>query len=115
MKNHETMTLEELRGELAATRGWTRTRDGFWVHPNDDDKEAMSQRSGVLPRNNHPVPPTLDSIAAAMPEGWTIVVVQTPGEWQASSLNGCLCRADTEILARARLAVACRRASKETP
>ena len=102
MKNHETMTLEECY-EALVEMGVCRRQD----------------------RRFHPRDVTLDAIAAAMPEGWIQHIVQSHRpewafEWGAVAFRNddqrrCESHADTEILARARLAVACWRASKETP
>lgn len=73
-------------------------------------------------RDVPPLKPTLDAIAAAMPEGWT---------WKVEAINGTRvvakawppdgsfkrsqeCDADIELLARARLDVACHMAEEKT-
>lgn len=71
------------------------------------------------------VPPTLDAIAGALPESWTLDYVRERfvegNKWFASAYRALLkdklgervcAEADTEILSRARLAVACRMAEQ---
>lgn len=81
-------------------------------------------------RDVPPLKPTLDTIAAAMPEGWSIKVVSHRSNCQATGWPSKLDRlpsvhspynthvkfveADTELLARARLAVACHMAEEKT-
>ncbi len=118
MKSHETMTLDECREELAGYAGFYRiTKDYFAKVPPADFR-------GNTERYPNPVHATLDAIAAAMPEGWIVSVNQwrRPLRWTTCGttivnevLSTAASEANTEILARARLCVACWRASKETP
>lgn len=117
MKKPDEMTLEECRGELAAVRGWKlRTPGeqytGWWV--NDDWKQSPVNGA------SHPVPATLDAIAGCMPEGWMLIISRgavVGDDWHAQAdkdapgYETCVGQADTEILARARLAVAAIRAT----
>lgn len=121
MKPHNEMTLEECRAELAEAEGWTYSddHDKGWTRP------GYPGWMGV-----HPIPATLDAAAAAMPEHWqTSMVCRCFGDWSkypekkkddawcamgmraADSVTGRYrAFADTELLARFRLAVAARRA-----
>ena len=84
---------------------------------------------------DHPFPPTIDAAAAAMPEGWQIQNIgfhihgvaeksvqafATKGDWRLTMREGkevsgtrAMGKADTELLARWRLVVACMMASEE--
>lgn len=119
-----TMTLDECRDWLAKDDGWA------WVsrpvqhidmgnHRNSFTADVRFwSRGDVKNIQSHPCPPTIDAIAACMPDGWDLEIVclsddkkwhtvgtHAPDEWYEVS-------ADSEILARARLAVACRMAAK---
>lgn len=68
----------------------------------------------------HPIDATLDAIAAAMPEGWNVDMtirtgLVTAGAWETDHPRQLvhITSATSELLARARLAVACRMADKE--
>lgn len=120
MKDHNEMTLGECRDEIALLQGWRFDPTAI----SHIDSITMSDVLGVWSRgdtilanpNNHPIEPTLDDAAAAMPKGWTVTIVQTPFIWQVSTPAGLYSKADTELLARMRLAVACLRADrKEQP
>lgn len=110
-KNLNEMTLDECCEELLVRLGW--------------EPDAMFDRNGD---------PTLGNVAGALPEGWTVEIKQEsqsafPGVtwWCVNAFHmkhgfaapanipgvGKLSlHADTEIIARARLAVACHRAEK---
>lgn len=106
----DTMTLDQCRDELARLMGWSLQQvDGYtieqWRWTKDDVRDPW-----------HPVGTTLEAIAAAMPEGWgwaTIRVQPESVQAEAGHRNGRVVNttADTEPLARARLAVKCRRAA----
>ena len=110
------MTLDECRDFIARDEGWEfNTRVfGCW----------SSAEYGVKSQENHPVPETLDAAAAALPEGWSLVVTHDPemfdGKWVAAAkyhsdraTTQAVDNCDTEILARFRLAVACRQSQGE--
>jgi len=104
-----TMTLDEAREWLAKNSGPWSLRNGRWYH-RDWHKSGSGQR-------HHPIPPTLDAIAACMPEGWRWSRIPPCG-WSAYNPKPPHNRVsvlDTgdEKLDRARLAVACRMAGKE--
>lgn len=119
MKNHNDMTLNECREELAGFAGFHRiTKDYFARVPLADFR-------GNTERFPNPIPPTLDAIASAMPEGWRVFIGHYDQGWNVHARKGNDASAtvdgtmevgiddnysDTEILARARLAVACHRA-----
>jgi hypothetical protein len=76
-------------------------------------KECASLRELGHP----PIPATLDAVAGMMPEGWAFDLLQFDGTWvlvTASKIGGTPATigatADTELLARARLAVKVREA-----
>jgi len=66
--------------------------------------------------HHHPIGHDLDAAAAAMPERFTQSIEQYETGWTAKAmswdctLNTGVIEADTELLARFRLAVACRQA-----
>lgn len=127
MSDPNTMTLDECRDWLAKDEGWALDESCFeWWHENNP------------PQEDHPIPATLDAIADAFPEGWGVEISYnnwwndpTGGDnhtnecrWQAIAhqMTKDYCGPDgetvvgdpceSEILARARLAVACRLAAK---
>lgn len=120
MKSHNDMTLDECRNELADRAGHNDIGSPgtiAFVHRSDVTRLIQA----------HPIPATLDAIAGAMPEGWWLTLCHEPrtdgtSVWITSAsdthedggvgFNGVESRSDTEILARARLAVACWRAQK---
>lgn len=126
--NPNEMTLDQCRDWLAEDDGWrTETRSVAHVdvcnHQNSfrADVQFWFRRKDDPGTRLHPFPPTIDAIAAAMPEGWKIEVESHVGKlgWIASGwLIGMedmmweSLHADTELLARARLAVACRMAER---
>ena len=109
-----TMTLDEAREWLAKNSGPWSLRNGRWYH-RDWHKSGSGQR-------HHPIPPTLDAIAACMPEGWYwwinhcalfgVETYVTKAVQKSAPLLRAESQAESEILARARLAVACRMAAK---
>lgn len=140
MKNHNEMTLEECRDEIAEGMGLVKQRcennTGLgcpiyyaWFHKDGRPYDTYFNRDG-------PVPFTLDAAAAAMPEGWQmqnigwhvhgqaepkVCAFATKGDWRETVVNGvedksrrALGEAPTELLARMRLAVACLRANTTT-
>lgn len=107
------MNLDQCRDVIAESLGWRfaadhgqRTPQRLWVHEK------------YLSRHEHPIDATLDAAAAAMPEGWywvvnftgTIVPFLAIAVERVPTRPQIEIRADTELLARFRLAVACRQA-----
>jgi len=123
--NPDTMTLDQCRDELARMMPEQYRLDG----------DEWFDRHGGNCGTSHPIPPTLDAIVAAMPEGWRLEITvwnvdgATHGaiaeacpekvcgtghhedDWETHKAATLRCHADTELLARARLAVKCRRAA----
>jgi hypothetical protein len=123
MKPVQDMTLDECRDEIAVAIGWVRDRPsvyatGSWRGPDNAWMHGL----------DHPVPATIDSIAASLPPeyewrtvarfrladgaetGWGATVQYgAPDEPWYVNVRGC----DTEILARARCCVAAWRKYKE--
>lgn len=92
--NHDTATLDEVRDEVARLQGWDNNvfmlnGDRQWkreVPLLADGRRGIPEMSDV-----HPVPPSLDAIAAMMPEGWFTSVehfTSTPIRWLSSAVNG---------------------------
>ena len=132
MKPIDQLDFEECRNELAAITGWVRTKNS---HGGDAWRRKTSPDD---PHSTwgHPFRVCLDDIAAAMPEGWLLDEISQDRYldgnkeivWTAKAreyafddgniVNYREVRAgpcDTEILARARLAVACWRAQSTKP
>lgn len=119
MKTPDEMTVEECRDEIALDMGCKRSpHDGYIYAPIHDSR---------FPQYGHPIPATLDAAAAALPEHFFWSIAKAPRlngkavyEANASPVHEdggtsfeCITTdADTELLARFRLAVACRRAMK---
>jgi hypothetical protein len=110
------MTLDECRDEIAVAMGWVRDRPsvcatGSWRGPDNAWMHGL----------DHPVPATIDSIAANLPPGWFWWLIRCDDDgvvqcrvWskEKSAVMQTAC-ADTEILARARCCVAAWRKYKE--
>ncbi len=109
------MSLDEVRDAIAAAKyPHLEKRNGGWWF----DKVEWRQVG------EHPVPATLDSAAACMPEAWTIDV-QFNRHWPVGKKwaafcwldemhdHSLQCWGDTELLARFRLALLCILANKE--
>lgn len=128
--NPNTMTLDECRDWLAERKGWYKITTvvhsvDLENHRNSSIEEVQAWKRSICGDSDvqfeHPIPPTLDAIAACMPEGWSIqinidVYEMRPFEcvaWKDVGDDGIEASADSELLARARLAVACRMAGKE--
>jgi len=105
------MNLDQCRDVIAESLGWRfaadhgqRTPQRLWVHEK------------YLSRHEHPIDATLDAAAAAMPERFTQSIEQYETGWTTKAMswdctvNTGVIEADTELLARFRLAVACRQA-----
>ena len=105
------MTIDECCDFIAECKGWKRSASGVsWRWP---------ERYGMrMQRPKHPVPPTLDSIAGALPEGWMWVSVRwhpavalaPEHSWGCNVINlrrtgGCETYGPDEATARARAAV----------
>ena len=123
-----TMTLDECRDWLAGDDGWS------WVsrpvqhidmgnHRNSFTADVRFwSRGDVKNIQSHPCPPTIDAIAACMPEGWYwwinhcaifgVETYVTKAVQKSAPLLRAESQAESELLARARLAVACRMAAK---
>ena len=109
------MTLQECCDALAEFAGFTRHEPAgggeyWWTHESSRD-----------PIYGHPIHPTLDSIAGALPEGWMWdrIFRQNNGVWRAwctphHMVEGEEGFGDTELLARARAAVKAWIAAKGT-
>jgi hypothetical protein len=120
MKPVEQMTLDECRDELARAKGWEQIGHFWYGHGRVVSAPDAAIRAVQIPSSpDHPIPATLDAIAQAMPEGFRLEVGHAYGGqsgWYAlgnRTSKNWVGRADTELLARARLACACWRASKE--
>jgi hypothetical protein len=120
MPDPNTMTLDEIRDWLTQKAGWThRKAQDLWFAKDDP--------IGMFTCRSHPIPPTLDAAAAAMPEGWTWLREYRPHP--ADNERGCVVcwvafhdvlgevvMPDTgnEITARYRLAMICILAEEST-
>lgn len=109
----DAMSLDECQDELARAQGWRSDNIGW--HRGDRGTLDCEYAQD----HEHPIPSTLDAIAACMPEGCHTQIVIGAGVhvvgWRpddASHASHIRKNADTEILARARLALACIRATK---
>lgn len=86
---------------------------------NLDQCHAWLRANGVELTSDPLLVMSLDAAAAAMPERFTQSIEQYETGWTAKAmswdctLNTGVIEADTELLARFRLAVACRMAMKE--
>lgn len=127
--NPNEMSLEQCRDWLAEDDKWEQNEaepcvsvNVMGVHP----ATGPFWQKGGRKRWDHPIPPTLDAIAACMPEGWDWTREYVAMDGDPSEIKWLACSShyasmigipDTgdEKLDRARLAVACRRAMKETP
>ena len=105
MKDHNEMTVDEARDELARNAGYKPTQN-HWHHP----------KHGCCHFNDHPIPATLDE-AAKLPEGWLPKIEEiAASHWVAKAFppdgNPYSMEADgtTELEARFRLRVAVTRA-----
>ena len=79
--NYDTMTLDELRDEAARLTGHTRREppgggDPFWTHESSRDALYV-----------HPLPPTLDAVAKAMPKGVMVQIRQGAEWWTAEEVT----------------------------
>lgn len=112
-KKPQEMAVPELCDWLAADDGWEPTTK--IMH----ECTYIGWGRGPLFVTSHPFPPTLDSAAAAMPEGWSYTSVwSADNDWRCNAVRASDWKTAhgsgyTEILARLRLAVACRMAMKE--
>jgi len=107
--NPNTMTLDEVRDELARMDGW---RQALRHRHASGVEQWCWERDGGDESFDHPHPATLDGAAAAFPKDWTWTRDPSwygwpPGirsHWNAVSVP------DTgdEVLDRYRLALACR-------
>jgi len=129
-----TMSLKDCQGWLAAQDGWFSPEAVPEFVPDHQRAFAVGRwtreigSEGLEFTSFHPYPPTLDAAAAAMPEGWYFMLGMGLPKDLGGSGVGFWCdafkpredntnirvAADTEILARFRLAVACRLAEKGT-
>lgn len=111
-----TMTLDEVRDELARRDGWEYTAP-------HKDAETGRVVHGVWSRGKstlcfHPVIATRDGAAAALPKGWTLHALEEVGSlsgWSCAAIahyplpaETCFGHAPDELTARYRLALACR-------
>lgn len=119
-----TMTLDEVRDELARRDGWT-LEEGEHHEWGPDDRSITTYPAVWIKGDDwithHPHPATLDGAAAALPEGWVLrqVVRNNTFGWMcvAARVNGAVGSSEwkedraiarSEISARYRLALACR-------
>lgn len=123
-RDAKTMTLCECRDFIARYNGYRfgkhhRVSYECWIEP--DGHPYVDMDGHML----HPIEATLDAAAAAMPEGWHFSsMIYRKGhpegpqaEWWCESddykgAETVSATADTELLARFRLAVSCRQAQK---
>lgn len=108
------LTLDQVRDAIAEAQGWFRSSFGLWLHA----KWTLGFPT------DHPIPLTLDSAAACLPEGW---------DWHVSKGNDVnhnfsaeafseglpmkhvfVENQPTELEARFRLALACIKAGKDS-
>lgn len=99
--NPNTMTIEAIRDELARRDGWYINSRGYWERPIDGDQ------------SEHPIPATLDE-AARLPGEWNLDTMERNEggthfvhAWQSGTCKTQSSMADTELLARFRLRLAC--------
>lgn len=137
--NPNKMTIDECRDWLARdtpamirddARGyWCMERDKYEEHPMKSVFAPATLGCGHAfwydSKGQHPFPPTLDAAARALPSSLRIMIVNQLHEsfpdaqrWHCSAIledgkTEIASWAPTELLARFRLAVACRMASKE--
>jgi hypothetical protein len=119
-------TIEQIRDEIAAMipGEWIVSPDGIWSKKEWGDDHVRSIRAGCLPRHGHPVPRTIDGIAALWPKDWQITIEQTQvpgmeGGWEVSGMcmfsegphNIKAAHGDDELEARTRLLHAVLKAS----
>lgn len=96
--NPATMTVEECMDFVAMIRGWSKATRPVVTHKGDDIRwyypsEGVVWFRGVDENRSvdeasyyHPLSPTLDAAAAAMPEGWRWY--RLPGHWAAHPVDG---------------------------
>lgn len=121
--NPQTMTLDEVRDELARMDGWEVEFGSFmYTDYSTGTTHVGVQRwldvDGVKESFRHPHPATLDGAAAALPKGWNISM-QIPPNMRCeiagfkTDRDAVYVYAPDEITARYRLALACRIAEME--
>lgn len=112
----DTCTVETLRDELARLTGWRFGSERWWSTPSKHPATYTDQIGQA-----HPIPWTLDAIAAMMPEGWkwNWIANYKDGVWQARAeaptRHYHCADAPTELEARARCVAKVLRHTKETP
>lgn len=123
--NPATMTVQEAMDFAAVAKGYTKCKKygGWHGGPNfPSDSCESGCVVGMTTRTDHPFQPTLDSAASAMPSGWKIHMESHVGSlgylitaWKIGNEQKVWgqATADTELLARWRLVVACMLAEKE--
>jgi hypothetical protein len=114
-----TMTLDEIRDWLAERKGWKQV-----LTDPDGMKIIQWSKDGIVHGIFSPIPPTLDAAAAALPEGWNFNIEYKEARkdkwlcyfWRPMGAFPALTRivADTELLARFRLAMLCILAEEST-
>ena len=129
-----TMTLDECRDWIALDTGKMRKAKEPGIAPDGTEETLWEEEvhgewfecRGEEGWPDHPIPATLDAAAKAMPVmgvgyevDWKISTIVAGSKFEATwwinggdADGGCI-TADTELLARFRLAVACRMAMKE--
>ena len=104
-----TMTVDEVRDEVAAREGWVfetaNWRTGIWKPKGWPDTR-------VPICSDHPIHSTLDE-ASRLPTGWIVSVDQFPDYWRANCVhihhNTHMTDGNTEMEARFRLRLLCLR------
>jgi len=106
--NPQEMTLDQCRDWLAERAGWTKptSADPYWSKCGEQPK--------VLHADDHPIPATLEEVSW-LPKGWDYMGIsydlnKEPYRRWCSQVFGreqITIEADTELLARFRLRVAC--------
>jgi len=132
MKDHNEMTVDECRDELARSEGWSYATSGkynathhdgtrYQMHALADD--WVYHRDGDHAQRHHPIPATLDEVAK-LPEGWYVKVHHVPPDasdptefWScdartATVITPVKAYGTTELEARFRLRVAVTRAER---
>lgn len=113
-----TMTLDEIRDWLAERKGWERRSTHYDGTPLVGTQERWFKYDCIYVggEDDHPIPRTLDAAAAAMPETWKswsvsshmdVMNEYTAQAFRDGSSDERYATADTEILARFRLAALC--------
>lgn len=128
MKPISEMSIDEVRDAIAEVDGWGRFEPGAYVNTGGWERHREGQPVEIVYDPDHPIPLTLDSAAACLPEKWWVNIEQRwGGAWtatascddpNAATMIGAICpcvTAPTELEARFRLALSCILADKGVP